>query len=89
MSALLSHLAFRLADRQAVSIILDECPAVVIGCIVWRDTMKPKSLPHVVWETKYLHMRGMLARHPQSPWLVKLRGFEHEKAAQPSNQAAS
>jgi len=88
VSPLLSHLAFRLADRQAVTTIIDECAVVVIQGTIWYDTSKLKTLPHVVWEAKYLHMRGMLARHPQTQQLVKLRGFEHEKTTQPSNQTA-
>lgn len=76
---LLKHLATMLADRQAVTVILDECPAVVIGGIVWRDTMKPKTAKNVIWETKYLHLRGLLARHPTQTNLVKIRGFDHEK----------
>jgi hypothetical protein len=79
MTPLMSHLAKRLADRQAVSTIIDECAVVVIQGTIWRDTEKLRTLPHVVWECKYLHMRGMLARHPQNQRLVKLRGFEHEK----------
>lgn len=76
---LLSHLAQRLADRQAVTTIIDECAVEVLDCIIWRNTLKCKTAQHVVWECKYLQMRGMLARHPTRFELVKLRGFEHEK----------
>lgn len=79
MRPLLKAIALRLADRQAVTTILDECPAVVENGVVWRDTMKPRNVVHVVWERKYLHMRGLLAEHPEKPWLVKIRGFDHEK----------
>lgn len=79
MRPLLKHLALTLADRQAVSTIIDGCEPVVIGGIVWRDTTKLRNVSSVVWECKYLHMRGFLARHSELQHLVKIRGFDHEK----------
>lgn len=81
MNSLMYQIAFKLADKQAIDVILEECPVVIIGGVVWKDSTKPKSVPHVMWEVKYLHIRGLLCKHPQSPWLVKIRGMGNEKAS--------
>jgi hypothetical protein len=73
MSPLLQHLAFKFADERAMDVILNECGIQVLDCVTWRDTNVLKTVPHVVWEVKYLHTRGLLCHHPMIHNLVRLR----------------
>lgn len=68
MSPLLKELATRLADKQAVDVILAQ-PVQVLGGVIWRDVSDGKA----VWEDKYLRLRGKLIHHPLLPQLVRLR----------------
>lgn len=73
MSALLKHLAFKFADEKARETILDQCAVQVLNGDVWYDTQKLKNVPHVVWEVKYLHTRGLLCHHPMVHNLVRVK----------------
>lgn len=75
---LLTHLALKFADKQASDTILDQCAVQVLEGVVWRDVNKVKNLPHVVWEVKYLRMRGLLKHHPLIPNLVHLRAVSEK-----------
>lgn len=72
MSPLLKELATKFADKQAMNTILDECGVQVLDGVVWRDTNVVKNAKNVVWEVKYLSMRGLLVHHPLIPQLVRL-----------------
>jgi len=81
MSPLLKHLATTLADKQAINTILDGCGVQVLDGVVWRDTNILRNCSSVVWEVKYLSMRGLLVHHPLVYNLVRM----NEKAVQPSH----
>ena len=72
MSPLLKHLATTLADKQAVNTILDGCGVQVLDGIVWRDTTVLRNCSSVVWEVKYLKLRGLLVHHPLIYNLVRM-----------------
>jgi len=72
MSPLLKELATRLADKQATDVILDLCNVQVLNGILWYDTQSVKNEKNVVWEAKYLSMRGLLVHHPLIYNLVRL-----------------
>jgi len=84
VSALLQHLAHDLAEKQAVNTILDACAVEVVDGVLWRNTNVLSCCTSVVWEVKYLHMRGLLCHHPLVHNLVRLRR-DDEKTVQPSN----
>lgn len=58
----------RLAEKAAVDIIFSTCPVVLLDNERWRNTDWPEG--KVVWEVKYLKMRGRLKHHPAKPHLV-------------------
>lgn len=76
MSPLLKHLATKFADRQAIDTILDQCGVQVLDGVTWRDTQVVKNVQNVVWEVKYLSLRGLLVHHPLVHNLVRVRGHE-------------
>lgn len=78
MKPLLRHLAFKFADDKAIEVIIDQCGIQVLDCVVWRDTTVLKNVPHVVWEVKYLHTRGLLCHHPMIHNLVRLKGKDEK-----------
>lgn len=78
MSQLLRQLAFRFADDKATEVILSRCGIQVLDCIPWRDTNVVIGQSDVVWEVKYLQMRGLLCHHPMIHNLVRIRR-EYEK----------
>lgn len=67
---------FLLADKQAKDTILNVCTPVQEGGYLWRDTTKLLNCLSVLWEVKYLRMRGLLAHHKDKPHLVKLKGHD-------------
>lgn len=76
MSPLMKELATQLADKQARDVILDQCGVQVLDSVIWRDTLVLRSVSNVVWETKYLSMRGLLIHHPLIYNLVRLKGSD-------------
>ncbi len=78
MDALIKHLAFTFADKQATDTILEQCAAHVLEGVIWRDTQRLKTAQHVVWETKYLHTRGLLCHHPVLHNLVRRKGNDEK-----------
>ena len=72
MTPLLKHLATTLADKQAVNTILDGCNIQVLEGVVWYDTTMLRNCSSVVWEVKYLHLRGLLVHHPLIYNLVRI-----------------
>lgn len=63
-----------LADKKAIDTIL-ALPAQVIDGVVWRNIDGDK----VVWEVKYLRIRGLLCHNKQQPYLVKLKDHDEQK----------
>ena len=61
---LLKHLATTLADKQAINTVLDGCTVQVLELVVWYDTNSIRNCTSVVWEVKYLKLRGLLVHHP-------------------------
>jgi hypothetical protein len=78
MSPLLKHLSTTLADKQAVNTILDSCSPVVIEGVIWRNTDELRNCSSVIWEVKYLKMRGLLIHHPLIYTLVRLKGHDEK-----------
>lgn len=79
MSPLLKELAMRFADKQSTDVILDECGIQILDGVVWRNTNVLRTVNNVVWEVKYLSMRGLLCHHPMVHTLVRLKDYD-EKA---------
>jgi len=78
MKPLLTHLALKFADERAIDVILNECGVQVLDSILWRDTRQLKTVKDVVWEVKYLKMRGRLMHHPLVWHLVRLKGYDEK-----------
>ena len=71
MSPLLKHLATTLADKQSIDTILDQCGVQILDSVRWYDTNTLRSAKNVVWEVKYLSIRGLLVHHPLIHNLVR------------------
>ena len=76
MRPLLKELAIRLADKEAIDTLLDQCCVQILDSVRWYDTSVLQNAKHVVWEVKYLSLRGLLVRHPLIPQLVRLKNEE-------------
>lgn len=68
-------IVYLLADKQARDTILNVCAVENEGGFLWRNTERLTNCLTVLWEVKYLRMRGLLAHHKEKPHLVKLKGF--------------
>ena len=74
----MTSLIVKLADERAINVILDECGVQVLDSVIWRDTQKLKTVTDVLWEVKYLKMRGKLVYHPLIYNLVRLKGNDEK-----------
>lgn len=73
------EITFRLADQQAVNTIMDACYKVVVDGEIWYDVTRLRNCNSVMWEVKYLHMRGLLCYKSPFETLVKLKGPDEKK----------
>lgn len=73
------EITFLLADKQAKDTILNVCAVEVENGFIWRDSTKLSNCLSVLWEMKYLQMRGLLQHHTTRPHLIKLKGHDEAK----------
>lgn len=67
------QISLTLADKQATDTILDCCEPVTLDGVVWRNTERLQNCASVLWEVKYLRLRGLLKHHPLIYNLVRLK----------------